>query len=229
MIGPDPEIKPNIHACTYDELFQFGGEPRIVRREHKRLLPYFAGARTVLDIGCGRGVCLQLLREAGIAPVGIDLSAEAVAQCRALGFDDVFHSDALTFLHMRPDAYDGIICSHVIEHLPFADGKKLIQLAFGSLRSGGRLAIVTPNLQDISVSGQIFWLDPTHVRPYPLPLLDALLRTEGFRVISRQQPLFVPNKRAIPRWLVLSLLLGPYFGRPNSIVVGERLPDSAGV
>jgi 2-polyprenyl-3-methyl-5-hydroxy-6-metoxy-1,4-benzoquinol methylase len=216
--------RPDIQGHTYEELFQFGGREKDVRREHLRLLPYFKGVETVLDIGCGRGVCLQLLREAGIKPVGVDLFASAVEQCRALGFAEVFHSDALAFLRERPGAYDGIICSHVIEHLPFSDGKELIRLAFESLKPRGRLAIVTPNPLDIEISGQIFWLDPTHVRPYPLPLLNALLTAQGFRVLRQSQPLGVPNKRAIPRWLLLSLLLGRYFGRPTSIIIGERPP-----
>lgn len=214
--------RPDIEAYTYEELFQFGGRLSAIRREHERLLPYFANATTVLDIGCGRGVCLQMLREAGITPVGVDLSREAVERCRALGFRDVFHSDALTFLREHPDAYDGLICSHVIEHLPFADGKDLVQLAYETLRPGGRLAIVTPNMQDLRVGGNIFWLDPTHVRPYPLELLDAMLRAAHFRIVRCWQPLAVPNKRAIPRWALLRLLLGPYFGRPTSIIVGER-------
>ncbi len=221
--------RPNIQAHTHDELFRFGGRLQDVRREHLRILPFFVRCETVLDIGCGRGVCLKLLREAGIKAVGVDLLPEVVERCRALGFDNVFHSDALTFLRERPNSFGGIICSHVIEHLPLSDAKELIRLAYSSLKDGGRLAIVTPNMADIRVSGEIFWLDPTHVRPYPLALLNAMLETEGFRVIHRQQPQPLPNRRAIPRWVLLSLLLGPYFGHPNTIVVAERPAASTDV
>lgn len=214
--------RPDIQAYTREELFQFGGQLRDVRREHQRVMPYLSGARMVLDVGCGRGVCLQLLREAGITPVGVDLSPKAVEQCRALGFNDVFHADALVFLREHPDTYDGIVCSHVIEHLPFFEAKELIRLALAALRPRGRLVIVTPNMSDLRVAGEIFWLDPTHVRPYPLPLLDAMMRAVGLQVIACHQPISVPNKRAIPRWLLLCLLLGPHFGRLNSIIVGER-------
>lgn len=178
-------LRPDIRGHAHDDLFQLGRRVKEVRREHMRLLPYFKGAEAALDIGCGRRVCLQLLREVGTNPVDVALFPIAVDKCRALSFEGVFHSDTIAFLRERPGSHSGIICSHVIEHLPFSEGKELIHLAFQPLRSDGRLAIETPNLLDIAVNGQIFWLDPTHVRPYPLPLLNALLQAQGFRILRQ--------------------------------------------
>ena len=47
----------------------------------------FAGCTDVLDIGCGRGEFLDLLREAGIPARGVDLNDEMVAICRDRGLD----------------------------------------------------------------------------------------------------------------------------------------------
>jgi O-antigen chain-terminating methyltransferase len=217
-----PGSQPDVRARSYDELFQFGGSLESVRREHRRLLPFFAGAARVLDVGCGRGVFLEMLREAGIAAVGVDLSPNAVRRCRELGFREVYQEDALGFLRGHAGAFDGVVCSHIIEHLPYEDAVELVHAAYAALAEGGRLAVVTPNPRDLRVIGEMFWLDPTHVRPYPLPLLEAMLRATGFAIVHRAQPLGRPNRRGLVHWPLQALVLGAFFGHPNSIVIGEK-------
>jgi 2-polyprenyl-3-methyl-5-hydroxy-6-metoxy-1,4-benzoquinol methylase len=217
-----PGSRPDIQARTYDELFQFGGKLKAVRREHQRILPFFAKARTVLDVGCGRGVFMEMLRDAGITPVGVDLSPDSVRLCQELGFDRVYHEDALGFLKRHEAAFDGVVCSHIIEHMPYEDAIELVRSAYAALMPGGRMAIVTPNARDLRIIGEIFWLDPTHVRPYPLPLLDAMLRSAGFHIVHKAQPLGQPNKRGLAHWPFQVLLLGSFFGHPTSIIIGEK-------
>src|SRR5579859_5577867 len=214
--------RPDVQARTHDELFQFGGTLKQVRREHLRLMPFFKGARTVLDVGCGRGVFLQMLRDSGINPVGVDIFPEAVRRSKEMGFDQVFCSDALSFLRQHQASFDGILCSHVIEHVPYDDAVELVRSAFDALTPGGRLVVVTPNPRDLSVIGELFWLDPTHVRPYPMALLDAMLQSVGFAVVHQANPVVWPNTRAVPRWLMLRALLGSRFGHPNTIIVGQK-------
>ncbi len=217
-----PTSRPDIQARTYDELFQFGGKLKTVRREHQRILPFFTKAHKVLDVGCGRGVFMQMLREVGVTPIGVDLSPESVRYCQDLGFDQVFHEDAISYLRHNVGAFDGVVCSHIVEHMPYDDVLELMRAAHAALAPGGRLAIVTPNARDLRVIGEMFWLDPTHVRPYPLPLLDSMLRSAGFNIIHKAQPLGMPNKRGLLHWPFQVLLLGVYFGHPNTIIIGER-------
>ena len=55
-------------------------------------------------------------------------------------------------------------------------------LCFDALKPGGILIIITPNAMDLRVMTDIFWLDQTHIRPYPLDLLKALFLKVGFRI-----------------------------------------------
>lgn len=216
------ESRPDVQARTYDELFQFGGSLKSVRREHARLLPFFKGARSALDVGCGRGVFMQMLQEMGVKPVGVDLSMESVAYCQRLGFSDVHHGDAIGFLRAHPGAFDAMLCSHIVEHMPYDDVLDLLRAAREALTPGGRLVIVTPNARDLRVIGEMFWLDPTHVRPYPMMLLDSMLRATGYDVVHKAQPLGRPTKAGLFRWPIQALLLGMWFGHPNTIIVGAR-------
>ena len=59
--------------------------------------PYFAGQSNVLDVGCGRGEFLDLLRDTGIAAKGLDLNPEMVEVCKARGLDATT-ADARSYL-----------------------------------------------------------------------------------------------------------------------------------
>jgi 2-polyprenyl-3-methyl-5-hydroxy-6-metoxy-1,4-benzoquinol methylase len=152
-------------------LYEFGGDEDTIRRLQEPLVQFCRDYPPVLDIGCGRGIFLELLASAGIEAVGIDHSEELLATCRAKGFE-VYCEDALAYLRRTSEQFGGIFYSHVIEHMSYQDALGLLKLCYGALRVTGLLLLVTPNPQDISVISETFWLDPTHVRPYPALLLQ---------------------------------------------------------
>src|SRR6266853_5290174 len=167
-------------------LYQFGGSEDLVRRIQKRFVKLFAGCGPVLDIGCGRGIFLELLASGGIEAVGLDHSPESIAACEARGFT-VYSQEADQYLRKSAGQFGGIFCSHVIEHMGYDDAMAFLELCYAALRPGGKLLLVTPNPEDLAIIGEIFWLDPTHVRPYPLQLLCSMLEGSGFTVTQREQ------------------------------------------
>lgn len=163
-------------------------KPQNVVRIQRHYIKHFleTHAATVLDVGCGRGLFLNLLRQAGIHAHGLDTNPEAVSECKKQGFENVSCEDAVEGLERRLRdglRYDGVFCSHVIEHLPGASGVRLIELCAKVLSPGGRLLVTTPNVANLRVWTHVFWLDPTHVRPYPRQILSALATDAGLRVI----------------------------------------------
>jgi len=207
------------------DLYEFGGTEQVVRNYQKRFVQYFQRGSTVLDIGCGRGVFLELLRENGIYGVGLDASPEALATCGKKGISNVHLGDALTFLEDKASCYDGVFCSHVIEHLEFAQATRLLALCYQALTPGGTIIIITPNAADLYVLSTTFWLDPTHVRLYPLLLLVSMFKQAGYLV---EDSGFVHaaggSRRMLPRFYFLRLILGPYFGHENTFIVGAKPP-----
>jgi SAM-dependent methyltransferase len=61
------------------------GSSEEIRGTLSDYVPYFRGSAPVVDLGCGRGEFLELLREAGIDGLGIDGNAEMVGRCRERG------------------------------------------------------------------------------------------------------------------------------------------------
>jgi len=201
--------------------YLFGGSEKQVRRTQARFISLLVNCAPVLDIGCGRGIFLRSLRAAGIPAQGIDTYGPAVEVCRRDGLN-VERADALSYVSVRTEEFGGIFCSHVIEHLPFEDAQRLVKACASALTEGGRLVIVTPNPGDVGVMGNTFWLDPTHVRPYPTLLVEAIIEEAGLHRIHSGTFHGGLPKRALPRYLLNRAFLGPFYGKPNAYVVAAK-------
>jgi len=164
-----------------DSQYDFGGSEVDVRKSQEYFLQYFRGCKNVLDIGCGRGVFMEMLKENGADVTGIDNSDEAIKCCTNKGLT-VRQGEALQFLETNQQKFDGIFCAHVIEHLDYKQALELIKKCYASLNQNGKLVIMTPNMASQRISSRIFWLDPTHVRPYPDLLLEKMLNSNNFQV-----------------------------------------------
>lgn len=160
---------------------QFRGTREELRERLAVYQPWLAGLPKgrVADIGCGRGEWMELVREWGHHPVGVDLNRLHVEQIRAQGME-ADCADALQWLRTQPDgAFAAITSFHVVEHLPFGVLLQLVEQACRVLCPGGRLILETPNPENLGVATQSFWLDPTHLRPLPPALLEFVAAHAG--------------------------------------------------
>ena len=181
--SPGPSVTAGstaIPALDYARFAErFRGDEADVIAKQAFYGPYFAGRTNVLDIGCGRGELLGILREAGATARGIDLDAESVAVCRDKGFE-AETADLFAWLRAQPEeSLDGIISSQVVEHLEPAVLPEMIRLCASRLERGGVLAIETPNPECLAIFATHFYLDPTHVRPVPYKLLEYYMEEAG--------------------------------------------------
>jgi len=92
----------------------------------------------ILDAGCGTGINLRRIAEAGGRPVGLDFSRGMlrVAQ-RALPGVPLAQADLHRTLPVRRGRFDGFLCALVSEHLE--DLRTVFTEAFAVVRKGGRL------------------------------------------------------------------------------------------
>lgn len=166
-----------------DLLFAWRDEPHVEKNQRRYLKYFFNAPGIVLDIGCGKGIMLGLLKEAGVKAYGLDLSPVAVQSCKQSGFEAI-EEDALAHLRsLKEDSIGGIFCSHVIEHLGADQALEMVREFHRVMKSGARLILITPHAGDLRTTER-FWLDPTHMRPYPKKLLVFLLERAGFKIIK---------------------------------------------
>ncbi len=163
---------------------RFRGRTEDVRKQFEAYLPYLPKSGRVLDLGCGRGEFLDLLRENGIPGAGVDLNSLMVEACRDRGLD-CEKGDLLERLAAEPDgSLAGIFSSQVIEHLTQAQLRRLVELGRRKLGSPGVLILETVNPLSVFALVQIFYLDPTHRQPVHPQALKFLLEDAGFEEVE---------------------------------------------
>jgi len=179
---PNPlDSKDDALYVTFEDVFR-GTREDIKGRQGVYLnrLTDLPGGRPVLDLGCGRGEWLELLREHSIPARGVDRNATMVATCREFGLDAEL-DDAIHCLRKLPDGSMGAVTSfHMVEHLPFSIVLELLDEALRVLSSDGVLILETPNPDNLLVASQTFYTDPTHVRPLPSSMMRFIVEQKGF-------------------------------------------------
>jgi len=165
---------------------RFRGPREEIKRRQGVYLPAIAGVAPVngtfslLDLGCGRGEWLELLKEKGCLAKGVDVNGVAVRQCRERGLD-VVEADCLEYLRgIARNSLDAVTGFHLIEHLPFKAVVALFDEALAALKSGGMIILETPNPTNILVSAYDFYRDPGHLRPLHPDTVDFLAENRGF-------------------------------------------------
>jgi len=162
----------------------FRGSSEDIQRRLRDYIPIFAGASDVLDIGCGRGEFLALLREGGVSAQGIDLNDAMVAVCREKGFEAT-KADALSYLRgVPPGSLGGLFAAQVVEHLEPAYLTRLLEAAFDALRPGAPIVLETINPACWFAFFESYIRDITHVRPLHPDTLKFLLIASGFQQIE---------------------------------------------
>jgi O-antigen chain-terminating methyltransferase len=201
---------------------RYRGSEEYVKAGQQFYKTHFQGCRGVLDLGCGRGEFLELMRDLDVPAHGIDLNAESIAVCRSKGLDA---ETADLFEHLRglaESSLDGIFCSQVVEHLPPERLPEAVKLAASRLVRGGVFAIETPNPECLAIFATHFYLDPTHARPVPHPLLAFYMEESGLGAIEVHK--LSPAVESMPALASLPAdFRDAFFGGLDYAIIGRKL------
>jgi SAM-dependent methyltransferase len=174
-------------AAAFPDYFAYEarmrGSTESVRTRQLVYVDDLRDAAPVLDVGCGRGELLALLREAGVEARGVDADADMVAYARGEGLD-VEQADAVAYLDGLGDGSLGaIFAGQVVEHLPPPLLVRLLELAARKLRPGGLLVAETINpLSPLALRS--YFADLTHSQPLVPETLALLAGQAGFREVE---------------------------------------------
>jgi len=178
-----PTVATQPAAATVPDYFAFESRMRgsvdAIRERQRPYVEDFRESAPVLDIGCGRGELLGLLREAGVDARGIDADADMVAYARGDGLD-VEQADLVEHLEKLDEgSLGGIFMGQVVEHLPAPTLVLALTLAAAKLRPGGLLVAETINpLSPLALRS--YFADLTHAQPLVPETLELLARQAGF-------------------------------------------------
>ena len=162
------------------------GSHELIKNRLKVYLPFvlplhqFYPESNMIDLGCGRGEWLDLLRDSLVDAIGIDLEDGMLNACYDLGFNTE-KIDALDYLAGLPKNSVSVITAfHLVEHVNFEYLRSLVAESMRVLMPGGLLIMETPNPENIMVGTESFYIDPSHVKPIPPALLSFLPEYYGF-------------------------------------------------
>ena len=172
---------------------RFRGSDEEIGARLRPYLPLFSGARDVVDLGCGRGEFLALLKKEGITARGVDSNREMASVACEWGLD-VSEGDALAFVESLADeSIGGLIATQVVEHLEPAYLVRLLDAAQRKLRPGSPIVVETINAACWLAFFSSYTRDLTHVRPIHPDTLQYLLQASGFERVTIRYSAPVPD------------------------------------
>lgn len=180
--------EPQMHESEYEEIDYFDFENHFrgsienIKKAQQIYLKYFENKSHVLDIGCGRGEFLSLLKENGVNAEGADIYEPYVDYCRMNGFKAVC-ADGTDYLDSMKEV-DGIFVGQVVEHLEPHQIIRLCNTAYKKLSEGGCIVIETPNPTSLAIYTNAFYIDPSHVKPVHPLTMKYYLEKAGFKNIE---------------------------------------------
>ncbi|MDO8794613.1 MAG: methionine biosynthesis protein MetW [Vicinamibacterales bacterium] len=163
---------------------RFRGSQEDIRQRQLDYVSLFAGAADVLDVGCGRGEFLSLLKESGVTARGIDVNQTMVDVCTDKGLT-ASAGDALAYLRAQPDeSLGGLIAAQVIEHFEPAYINAFVEVAFTKLRPGAPIVLETINPACWYAFFSSYIRDYTHKQPVHPDTLSFLMGAAGFERVE---------------------------------------------
>ncbi len=189
---------PSTHALAgfYDENYYGGGDKkfigpaegltRIFRYMRARKLHRLVPKGRILDVGCGRGIMLGILKHLGHGVDGIELDTAAMERATRNTGQEIFRS--LEQLELsRSKRYDVVCFWHSLEHLP-EPGKALEAVTGRYLAQDGFLVIAAPNMASVQARLSMKnWLHldlPRHLVHFDMKELAGLLTRSSYRMVS---------------------------------------------
>lgn len=195
----DAQVSPIQTATGFDALRQsfyhrlenkYRGSLADIRKKLRVYLPDIeaaflrTGGKPVLDLGCGRGEWLELLKDLDIPALGVDTNSYQIEEVLAAGYNVKLADAMQTLQKADTGSYAAITAFHLIEHLPFETVLWVARESLRVLAPGGILLFETPNVRNILVGATSFHNDPTHLSPRTDPVLKVTFEVCGYDQID---------------------------------------------
>ncbi len=185
---------PNFDYSKFED--QFRGPEELIKERQKSYLDYINKQKSVLDIGCGRGEFLELLKENGINAFGIDSNKQMVKRCLDKGLK-VEYADAISYLKNYQGSLGNVFLSMIVEHLDFKDIFTIIKTAWEKMERDSVILIETINPNSFYAQSRAYIIDPTHKNMVSPETLSYTFQKVGFRNLRIIYKSPVPKKQRL--------------------------------
>lgn len=217
------------YATTHAGLSGASAAGYVYRRDIRDHLIRRPGAR-VLDIGCGQGELVRLLREDGYDASGVDVSAEQVALAHDAGVPTVVLGDFIDVLNTEASSLDAVVATDLLEHLTKDEVLRVFDSVRRALRPGGVFIARTPNAIS-PFSGNLQYSDFTHESVFTPRSVTQIANATGYStVVVRPCPPVVhgmPSRARAVIWKafsgVMKLAIAAETGQLHGQIVTQNM------
>jgi len=159
-----------------------------------RLMRHVPPHSSVLDLGCGSGVLLYLLKRQGCTVAGVDVRPQCVEFTRRVCGEGDFRCGDIREADMGR-TFDVVLCTEVMEHFDSASQAQILDRIRTHTRHGGRAVITFPSrlyltleplwltMRKIISHGMTFDDESVHERIKRREVEEGLAR-RGFQLLS---------------------------------------------
>lgn len=175
--------------------------PELVGRAVARAFGEPAAKWSVLDAGCGTGLCGPLLKPYASRLVGVDLSTQMLAKAEPRGvYDELTKAELTAYIQEAPGAYDLIVSADTLCY--FGDLHAVSEAAYAALRPAGVLVFTVEAFAGDQVS-EGFHLNPHGRYSHAEGYVRQVLQAAGFAVEALEgEHLRNENGKPVEGWLV---------------------------
>lgn len=207
----DKGITLGLYQCPNCGLVQFDCEPvsyyrdviraggfsttmtELRRSQYRHLIEtYHLQGKKFIEIGCGRGEFINVLREFPVEVYGMEHKEDLIQIARESGLcvwrefpetaDQKFAGDPACEGSEGP--YDVFLSFNFLEHQPHPD--VMLKAIYNNLKDDGMGLVTVPALEYIVDKGSYYELIRDHIAYYSFDTLRALLESNGFKVLEEE-------------------------------------------
>jgi SAM-dependent methyltransferase len=196
-IAPAQTTEKDFRYHAFEQIFRQPSEG--LKEALRSYLPVFTNApEPIVDLGCGRGEFLQLMKESGKNAYGVDFSQYEVEQLNASGLTAFAGDIQEHALKLEQESIGGVFCAQVVEHLQPDAVYRILSELHRAMKANAPLVIETVNPLSVFAYHHLFFKDPTHVFPVHPDTLVFMLRYTGFRDVQAHLITPVPVQQRLP-------------------------------
>jgi predicted TPR repeat methyltransferase len=195
-------------AATFDQnLANLGYRaPELVTSALVEVMGEQLALDSVLDAGCGTGLCGALLRPLARRLVGVDLSSGMIAGARAKGhYDELALGELVTFMRGHQASFDAVVCADTFVYFGALEGA--FAAAAQCLKRPGHLVMTLEQMGE-GASGN-YRLEPHGRYTHGLNYVRDTLKTAGFSLISSEAQVLRRERGAEVRGLIIAAAIAP--------------------
>lgn len=151
------------------------------------------GARSLLEVGCGRGYFLRQVESKVIEGQGIELNTDAIKN--KVTKWPISAQQLANFAAENPGKFDFVCSFQVLEHV--ADPHLFLKYCLRCLKPGGKLCVSVPSYENVEhqLKSDAFDLPPHHINHFTR---DTVLRISAHLGLTLEQDAVEPRRPVIP-------------------------------